>query len=90
MIRTALGIVLLAIAGNATAAVQVERVGRGTTENVATVQLEGRTYVGVNALARLVGGTKYWRPDLRKLEVRSVKHTLSLTVDAPYAKKRKK
>jgi N-acetylmuramoyl-L-alanine amidase len=69
---------------SAHADVKVERVGRGTSETVATIELDGHTSMGVNALARLVGGTKYWRPDLRKLEVRSVNHTLGLTVDAPY------
>ena len=62
----------------------VERVGRGTKESIATTLLDGRPSVGANTLARLVGGTKYWRPDLRKLEVRTVRHSLRLTVDAPY------
>ena len=66
------------------AAIKVERVGRGTVETVETLQLDGRPAIGANALARLVGGTKYWRPDLRKLEVRTVRHSLRLTVDAPY------
>src|SRR5260221_1773303 len=65
-------------------AVRVERLSRGTRETVSTLDLEGHAALGVNALARLVGATKYWRPDLDKLEVRSVKHTLDLTVDAPY------
>lgn len=67
------------------AAVRVERVGRGTSESVPTIVLEGRPYIGANALARLVNGTKYWRPDLKKLEIRSVRHSLRLTVDTPYA-----
>ena len=62
----------------------VERVGRGTRETVGTTTLDGRPSVGANTLARLVGGTKYWRPDLRKLEVRTVRHSLRLTVDDPY------
>ena len=64
--------------------VKVERVGRGTSETVATQRLDDHTAMGVNTLARLVGGTKYWRPDLRKLEIRSVDHTLGITVDAPF------
>jgi N-acetylmuramoyl-L-alanine amidase len=86
--RALLALTLLlagALSGTARADVQVERVGRGTTETSPTVRLEGRVYVGVNTLARLVGGTKYWRPDLKKLEIRSVKHTLGLTVDTPWA-----
>jgi N-acetylmuramoyl-L-alanine amidase len=66
------------------APVTVERVGRGTRETIQTTELDGRPSVGANTLARLVGGTKYWRPDLRKLEVRTVRHSLRLTVDDPY------
>jgi len=75
----------VARAQNAPNTLRVERVGRGTFETVATLRLDGRPYMGVNELARLVGGTKYWRPDLRKLEIRSVRHSLRVTVDAPYA-----
>jgi len=64
--------------------IKVERVGRGTTETVDVRVLDGRPSIGANDLARLAGGTKYWRPDLRKLEVRTVRHSLRLTVDAPY------
>lgn len=49
-----------------------------------STDLDGRPTVGANTLARLVGGTKYWRPDLRKLEVRTIRHSLRLTVDDPY------
>ena len=62
----------------------VERAGRGTRVTIATPTIDGRPAMGANALARLVGGTKYWRPDLRKLEVRTIRHSLRLTVDAPY------
>ena len=79
-----LALAFLLVCSAARADIQVERVGRGTSENVATQQLDGHVAIGVNALARLVGGTKYWRPDLRKLEIRSVDHTLGITVDAPY------
>lgn len=86
--RSAVFTVLVFVAGTlaapAGAAIKVERVGRGTTETVETTVLDGRPAIGANALARLVGGTKYWRPDLRKLEVRTVRHSLRLTVDAPY------
>ena len=79
-----LAFALLLVASAAHADIKVERVGRGTTETVATRKLDEHTAVGVNTLARLVGGTKYWRPDLRKLEIRSVDHTLGITVDAPF------
>lgn len=75
---------LLVDAGAAAAAVTVDRVGRGTRETVRTIQLDERPAMGANELARLVGGTKYWRPDLRKLEIRTIRHSLRLTVDAPY------
>ncbi|MGH7724375.1 MAG: N-acetylmuramoyl-L-alanine amidase family protein [Candidatus Eiseniibacteriota bacterium] len=78
----ALALVLQATA--AFAVVRVDRVGRGTSENVATVELDGRPMMGANALARLINGTKYWRPDLKKLEIRNVRHSLRLTVDTPY------
>ena len=84
MIRFALLLFLLLGAGIAGADVRVERVGRGTAETVTSMEIDGHTAIGVNTLARLVGGTKYWRPDLRKLEVRSLDHTLGITVDAPY------
>lgn len=68
----------------ARATISVERVGRGTRETIGSTLLDGRPSVGANTLARLVGGTKYWRPDLRKLEIRTVRHSLRLTVDDPY------
>jgi N-acetylmuramoyl-L-alanine amidase len=68
----------------AAAPITVERVGRGTRETVESSDLDGAPTVGANALARLVGGTKYWRPDLRKLEIRTIRHSLRLTVDDPY------
>jgi N-acetylmuramoyl-L-alanine amidase len=80
----AAALVALLAAGPARADVTVERVGRGTRETIATRTLDGRPAMGANALARLVGGTKYWRPDLRKLEIRTIRHSLRLTVDAPY------
>jgi len=64
--------------------VRIERLSRGISEIVPALEIDGLPAIGVNTLARLVGATKYWRPDLNKLEVRSVRHTLDLTVDAPY------
>jgi N-acetylmuramoyl-L-alanine amidase len=68
----------------ARADVRVERIGRGTTESVRTILLDGRVYIGVNDLARLVDATKYWVPNLQKLEIRTVSHQLRITVDAAY------
>ncbi len=82
----ALTFILLFLASplDVAALVRVDRVGRGTSENVATVPIDGQPMMGTNALARLINGTKYWRPDLKKLEIRNVRHSLRLTVDTPY------
>ncbi len=77
------GMILL-VAVAARADVRVERIGRGTTETVRTVRLDGRVYVGANDLARLADATKYWVPNLKKLEIRNVSPTLRITVDAAY------
>jgi N-acetylmuramoyl-L-alanine amidase len=82
--RLAALLLLLAVPAFAQTRANVERVGRGTSETVPVQRLDDHVAIGANTLARLVGGTKYWRPDLRKLEIRSVDHTLGLTVDAPY------
>lgn len=44
----------------------------------------GVARVGVNDLARLLGATKFWRPDVRKLVLRSGEHRLTFTVDNPF------
>jgi N-acetylmuramoyl-L-alanine amidase len=40
--------------------------------------------VGANDLARLLGATKYWRPDLQKLVLRAGTHSIKLTADNPF------
>jgi N-acetylmuramoyl-L-alanine amidase len=77
-------VLVLASAPAACAEMRVERIGRGTTETVRTVRLEGRVYVGANDLARLVDATKYWVPNLKKLEIRNLRHWVRITVDASY------
>ena len=49
-----------------------------------TVMRDGTPYVGVNGLARLLDATKFWRADLRKLVLRSERHSITLTVDDPF------
>lgn len=47
-------------------------------------RLDGEPYVGVNDLARLLGATKFWRADLRKLTLRGGHHSITFTVDNPF------
>ena len=48
------------------------------------VNVDGVPMVAVNELARLLGATKFWRPDVRKLVLRSGEHRLTFTVDNPF------
>jgi N-acetylmuramoyl-L-alanine amidase len=47
-------------------------------------QLENQTVIGANDLARLMDATRYWRQDVRKLELRARTHRVVLTADNPY------
>jgi N-acetylmuramoyl-L-alanine amidase len=47
-------------------------------------RLDGEPYVGVNGLARLLDATEFWRPDVRKLVLRSGRHSITFTVDNPF------
>lgn len=53
-------------------------------ENAPVSSAEGTAWIGANDLARLLEATKFWRADLRKLELRSHGHRILLTVDAPF------
>jgi N-acetylmuramoyl-L-alanine amidase len=46
--------------------------------------LDGHTMIRVNDLARLLDATKFWRADVRKLELRARGHRFVLTVDNPF------
>lgn len=48
------------------------------------VTLDGQPYLEANALARLLGATRFWRPDVRKLVLRSGNHRVVLTADNPF------
>jgi N-acetylmuramoyl-L-alanine amidase len=51
----------------------------------APVQLiEGERVIGANDLARLLDATKFWRGDVRKLELRVHAHRVLLTSDNPW------
>lgn len=52
-------------------------------EKLTPVSIGPTDYISTNDLARILGATKFWRPELRKLTLRIGEHTLRLTVDAP-------
>ncbi len=47
-------------------------------------RVEGEPSVAVNDLARLLDATKFWRPEARKLVLRSGRHSITFTVDNPF------
>ncbi len=47
-------------------------------------RIDGAPYVAVNDLARLLDATKFWRSDVRKLVLRSGRHSITFTVDNPF------
>lgn len=53
-------------------------------EAVPVRRIDGAPYVAVNDLARLMGATKFWRSDVRKLVLRSGRHSITFTVDNPF------
>lgn len=62
-------------------AILVERPGQQSLERVAIRVFEGEPYVSAREAARLVDASLHWRPEVRKLVLRTLKHTLKLTVD---------
>jgi N-acetylmuramoyl-L-alanine amidase len=53
-------------------------------ETVPVTRVDGVPHLGANELARLLDAAKFWRPDVRKLVLRSGAHHLVLTVDNPF------
>ncbi|MBI1798445.1 MAG: N-acetylmuramoyl-L-alanine amidase [Candidatus Eisenbacteria bacterium] len=47
-------------------------------------RIDGERVIGANDLARLLDATKFWRNDVRKLELRVRAHRVLLTADNPY------
>ena len=47
-------------------------------------RIDGAPYVAVNDLARLLDATKFWHGDVRKLQLRSGRHSITFTVDNPF------
>jgi len=54
-------------------------------ESVPVSRIGGVAHIGANDLARLLGATKFWRADLRKLVLRAGPHRVTLTTDNPFA-----
>jgi len=54
-------------------------------ESAAVLRIGGVAHIGANDLARLLGATKFWRADLRKLVLRAGPHRVTLTTDNPFA-----
>ena len=48
------------------------------------VQVDGNPYVSGTSVARLLGATRFWRGDVRKLVLRAGAHRVVLTVDNPF------
>lgn len=46
--------------------------------------VDGVPMVAVNELARLLGASKFWRPDVRKLVLRAAEHRITFTADNPF------
>lgn len=69
----------------ALAAADSARVPAGISVPSAPVgRVDGVPMVGVNELARLLGATKFWRADVRKLVLRAGEHQLTFTSDNPF------
>ncbi|MEO5616335.1 MAG: N-acetylmuramoyl-L-alanine amidase [Candidatus Eisenbacteria bacterium] len=48
------------------------------------VPVEGTPYLSATSLARLLGATRFWRGDVRKMVLRAGSHRVVLTVDNPF------
>jgi N-acetylmuramoyl-L-alanine amidase len=53
-------------------------------EAVPVRKLDGKPYIPVNDLARLIDATKFWRADVRRLVLRTSTHTIVLSADNPF------
>src|SRR6185369_11325884 len=79
-------LVLLALALPFTALADWRTPPRGEGPDSAPVhQIDSVPYIAINDLARLLDATKYWRPDLRRLELRGGAHVVALVADGPFA-----
>ena len=83
---TAFAFTLLLAAGVARADGPAPRAGErpGGPDSAPVRREDGETMLGANDLARLLDATKFWRSDVRKLELRVRSHRVLLTADNPY------
>jgi len=58
--------------------------GAPGTDSAPVHDLDGEPVIGANDLARLMDATRFWRDDVRKLELRARSHRIVLTADNPY------
>jgi N-acetylmuramoyl-L-alanine amidase len=52
--------------------------------SVPVARVDGVPMLAVNELARVLGATKFWRADVRKLVLRAGEHRLTFTADNPF------
>jgi len=79
-------LVLIALALPLTALADWRTPPRGEGPDMAPVRpVDGVPCIAINDLARLLDATKYWRPDLRRLELRGGSHVVALVADGPFA-----
>ena len=76
----------LTLAALALAAVPPAKTGEreNAPDSAPVRRLNGEPVLGANDLARLLDATKFWRSDVRKLELRVRSHRLLLTADNPF------
>ncbi|MBI1797408.1 MAG: N-acetylmuramoyl-L-alanine amidase [Candidatus Eisenbacteria bacterium] len=80
-----LAALILAVVAPAPAAPPPRGAPRVDVPDTAPVRrIDGTPYVAVNDLARLLDATKFWKPELRKLALRTGRHAITLTVDDPF------
>ncbi len=60
------------------------RVRGAAPETAPVTQLDGVPYVSGRDFAHLIGATRYWRADLRRLSLRAGVHQIQVVVDDPF------
>lgn len=81
-----IGCCVLAATGGVVAALAQRTPERmqGARESAQIRTVDDQPYVGSNDLSRLLGATRYWRADIRKLELRAQRHRMVFTVGNPF------
>lgn len=84
-LRRVAGAALVGIAALAAGLASAAPVHAAETLPSETVEVvNGTTTLEATALARLLGATRFWRPDVRKLLLRAGPHRIVLTADNPF------